>query len=86
MEVAVLRRRTKDGQDILAGMYSTKRKAKLAAKGMMDHLDKMAAEPYKWSVGDYGTEVLYRREDGEQMTIDFWEVNKALINGEYKVI
>lgn len=86
MLIAVLRRTSKDGKSILSGLYSTKKKAKLAATGMMDHLNKMAAKPGKWKVDEREHEIVYSRNDGERLTIDFWKTDKALIDGQYKEI
>jgi len=85
MLVSVLHRETKDGKSILSGIYSTKKKAKLAATGLMDHINKMSAKPGKWSVEEREHEIRYSRH-GETIVIDFWSVDKALIDGQYKMI
>ena len=86
MQIAVLRKRSPNKGEILSGLYSSKKKAKIAAVGLMLHLDKMVAKPGKWSVDEREHEIHYSRPDGFVIVIDFWTVDKALIDGVYKVI
>lgn len=85
MQMFALTRKTKDGKSFLCGIYTTMPKAKAAATGKMMHLDWMVKKPVKWAVDDRPHEVIYSR-DGETLTIDRWEADKALINGEWVIL
>lgn len=86
MKMLVLKRKNKDGVVTICGLYSTKKKAKTAATGMMMHLDWMYNKPGKWTTDEREHEIVYSRPDGEVMTIDYWQVDKALVNGQWKIL
>lgn len=86
MQMLVLKRRSTAGESILCGLYTTMKKAKTAATGQMMQLDWITPKAGKWSVEDRGRAVIYTRTDGETFVIDYWEVDKALINGNWKIL
>lgn len=80
-----LTRRSKEGISTLCGVYSTKKKARTAATGMMMHLD-WTGGGGKWTMTDRGHEITYDRPDGESLVIDNWQVDRALLNGEWVIL
>jgi hypothetical protein len=84
MIVFVLKSHLPDRDEKLNGIYSTLAKAKLAATGLMMHLDQMVVKPGKWTIEAHEGEMIYRRKkDGVVVNVLSYKMDKALLDGKF---